>query len=201
MAAFTKGVVLSEALGSNQGGALRVKQVLLVIAGIAALTVAAKVSVPMWPSPVPITLGTFAVLTIGAAYGPRLGLITILGYMVIGALGFDVFAASSAEKNGLSYMLGGTGGYLAGYVLAVGYLGWAARRGLDRTIEGMGGAMLVANVLIYVPGVLWLHQFTSGWEQTLDWGLTPYLIGDLMKLALAAMLVPGLWKMVGAARG
>ena len=85
-------------------------QALLVVAGIAVLAICAKIKVPVWPSPVPITLGTFAVLSIGAAYGPRLGLITILGYMIIGALGFDIFANSSAEKNGLAYMMGGTGG-------------------------------------------------------------------------------------------
>lgn len=191
---------LAEAFGPSEGVALWAKQIALVALGIIALAVAAKIKVPMFPSPVPITLGTFAVLTIGAAYGPRLGLATILGYMIIGAIGFDVFASSSAENNGLTYMMGGTGGYLLGYVLAVLYLGWASRRGLDRSIEGMGGALLVANALIYVPGVLWLHQFTSGWEQTMEWGLTPYVIGDLMKLGLAALLIPALWKLVGAAR-
>ena len=191
---------LTEAFGPKDGAALWIKQAVLVVLGIAALAIAAKIKVPMFPSPVPITLGTFAVLTIGATYGPRLGLVTIFGYMIIGAIGFDVFASSSAEQNGLTYMMGGTGGYLLGYVLAVAYLGWASRRGLDRSIEGMGGALLVANALVYIPGVLWLHQFTSGWEQTMEWGLTPYMIGDLMKLALAALLVPALWKLIGDAR-
>lgn len=193
--------VLAEKLLGDSGTALRVKQALLVIAGIAALAVAAKIRVPMWPSPVPVTMGTFAVLTIGAAYGPRLGLATILGYMAVGALGFDVFASSSAELNGVTYMMGGTGGYLIGYVLATLALGLAARRGLDRSVLGMAAALLVGNALIYVPGVLWLNQFTSGWAQTLQWGLTPYLIGDAMKLALAALMVPAVWKLVGRARG
>lgn len=191
---------LAEVFGPSEGAALRVKQAVLVVLGIAFLAIAAKIKVPMFPSPVPITLGTFAVLTIGASYGPRLGLATVFGYMLIGALGFDIFASSSAQANGISYMMGGTGGYLVGYVLAVAYLGWASRRGLDRTIEGMGGALLLASALIYIPGVLWLHQFTSGWEQTMEWGLTPYLIGDLMKLALAALLIPAVWKLVGKAR-
>ena len=192
---------LVEALGPDSGTALRIKQVVLVILGIAAMTLAAKTAIPMWPSPVPITLGTFAVLTIGTAYGPRLGLATILGYMIIGALGFDVFASSSAERNGIEYMMGGTGGYLVGYVLATLALGYAARLGWDRKVLGMVAALLVGNALIYVPGVLWLHQFTSGWAQTMDWGLTPYLIGDAMKLALAALLIPAVWKLVGSARG
>ncbi|MBK1636185.1 biotin transporter BioY [Rhodovulum adriaticum] len=192
--------VLAEKLLPQGGAALRVKQLLLVVAGIAVLAVAAKIRVPMWPSPVPVTMGTFAVLTIGAAYGPRLGLATILGYMAIGALGFDVFASSSAELNGVTYMMGGTGGYLLGYVLATLALGLAARRGLDRSVLGMGAALLVGNALIYVPGVLWLNQFTSGWAQTLEWGLTPYLIGDAMKLGLAALMIPAVWKLVGRAR-
>lgn len=193
--------VLADVFGANEGAALRLKQAALIVLGIAALAIAAKIKLPMWPSPVPVTMGTFAVLTIGAAYGPRLGLATILGYMIIGALGFDVFASSSAEKNGLTYMMGGTGGYLVGYVLATLALGWAARKGWDRSVIWMAVAMLIGNVLVYVPGVLWLHQFTSGWEQTLQWGLTPYLIGDAMKLALAALLLPALWKLVGRARG
>lgn len=201
--------VLAEAFGD--GSALVARQAMLVAVGVAALTLAAKVAVPMWPSPVPVTMGTFAVLGIGAAYGPRLGLVTILTYMMIGALGADVFAGSSAEKHGWAYMTGGTGGYLLGYVLATLALGLAARRGWDRSVPAMVGALLVGNALIYVPGLLWLHatvvapspspDFASPVAQTLAWGFTPYLIGDAMKLALAALLLPAAWKLVGRARG
>ena len=171
----------------------------LVVLGVAALAIAAKIKVPMWP--VPITMGTFAVLTIGAAYGPRLGLATMAAYLVIGAFGYDVFAGSSAEKFGLSYMMGGTGGYLLGYVLATLALGIAARRGMDRSFGGMALAMFVGNVLIYAPGLLWLGHL-YGWDQPiLQWGLTPFLLGDAIKLALAALLVPAVWKLVGSARG
>jgi biotin transport system substrate-specific component len=147
-------------------------------------------------------MGTFAVLTIGATYGPRLGLTTILGYMIIGALGFDVFAGSSAETAGLTYMMGGTGGYLVGYVLATLALGFAARAGWDRSVILMAVALLVANALIYLPGVAWLSVLYEG--KTLAWavevGLVPFLIGDALKLGLAALLVPGLWKLIGNAR-
>ena len=162
MAATASRNVLTEALWPAEGTALWVKRAVLVVLGIAALALAAKVSVPVWPSPVPITLGTFAVLTIGAAYGPRLGLVTILAYLAIGALGFDVFAGSSAEKNGLAYMLGGTGGYLVGYALAVLVLGFAARRGWDRSVPGMAAAMLVGNVVIYAAGLAWLYHLVAG---------------------------------------
>ncbi|MBY5934036.1 biotin transporter BioY [Tateyamaria omphalii] len=191
--------VLSEAFGANEGTALRIKQAALVVLGIAFLAVAAKIKVPMWP--VPITMGTFAVLTVGAAYGARLGLVTIMGYMIIGALGFDVFAGSSAEKFGLEYMMGGTGGYLVGYVLATLALGALARRGWDRSVVWMAVAMLLGNVLIYVPGLAWLGQL-YGWDKPiLEWGLTPFLIGDALKLALAALVLPLAWKLVGRARG
>ncbi|MGB1209229.1 MAG: biotin transporter BioY, partial [Paracoccaceae bacterium] len=187
--------VLVEMIGARDGTALRVKQALLVVLGIAALVIAAKIKVPMWP--VPMTLGTFAVLTIGAAYGARLGLVTIMGYMIVGALGFDVFAESSAEAFGLTYMMGGTGGYLVGYVLATLALGIAARAGWDRSPLRMAGAMLVGNALIYVPGVIWLGMLYGWDEPILQWGLTPFLVGDAVKLALAAMILPAAWKLVG----
>ncbi len=191
--------VLTETFGSTEGAMRLAKQAALVLVGIAALAIFAKIKVPMWP--VPITMGTFAVLTIGAAYGPRLGLTTILGYMLIGALGFDIFANSTAEVNGLAYMMGGTGGYLVGYVLATVALGMAARAGWDRSFGKMALALLVGNALIYIPGLIWLGQL-YGWDKPiLAWGLTPFLVGDAIKLALAAILVPSVWKMIGTARG
>lgn len=191
--------VLTEAIGAPEGMALRVQQMALVLLGIAALAVCAKITVPMWP--VPITMGTFAVLTIGAAYGPRLGLATILGYMLIGVLGFDVFASSSAESYGITYMMGGTGGYLVGYVLATLALGYAARQGWDRSVGTMAGALVVGNALIYIPGLLWLGVL-YGWDKPLlEWGFTPFIAGDAIKLVLAALLIPAVWKLVGKARG
>lgn len=203
--------VLTEAAWPAEGAMLWARRIVLVALGIAALAICAKIKVPVWPSPVAISLGTFAVLTIGAAYGPRLGLATILGWMLVGALGFDVFQNSSSGATGLAYMTGATGGYLVGYVLAALALGLAARRGWDRSIGGMALALLAGNLLIYVPGLLWLGYLIAGglfdpakyasvWDQTLAWGLTPFLIGDALKLGLAALVVPGLWKLVGAAR-
>ncbi|MEO9778345.1 MAG: biotin transporter BioY [Sedimentitalea sp.] len=190
--------VLTQAFGPQSGTALRLKQAALVLVGVLALAIAAKIKVPMWP--VPITMGTFAVLSIGAAYGARLGLVTILGYMLVGALGFDVFAGSSAEAAGLTYMMGGTGGYLVGYVLATLALGALAARGWDRSFGMMALALLIGNALIYLPGLAWLGHL-YGWDKPIvEWGLTPFLVGDAIKLALAAVLLPALWKMVGSVR-
>jgi biotin transport system substrate-specific component len=203
--------VLQEALWPAEGAGLWVKRAVLVVAGILALTVAAQIRIPVWPSPVLMNLGTFAVLTIAAAYGPRLGLATMLGWLLVGALGFDVFQSSTASNAGIGYMMGPTGGYLAGYVLATLALGHAARRGWDRSVGGMAAALLVGNLLIYVPGLVWLHHlvatglhdpatYGSTWDQTIAWGLTPFVVGDALKLALAALIVPGLWRLIGSAR-
>ena len=192
--------VLADRIWPTEGQSLRVKQILLVVAGIAALTLAAKIKIPIWPSPVPITLTTFAVLTIGVAYGPKLGLAAIAGYLLLGAFGWHVFAGSSAEANGLAYMMGGTGGYLLGYLLAALLLGFWARRGFDRSVGGIAAGMLIGTLLIYIPGLLWLGHL-YGWDQPIiAWGLTPFLIGDALKLALAALLVPALWRWIGEAR-
>ncbi len=199
MAATATNRVLAQVFGASEGAALRAKQAALVVSGIAALAVSAKIMVPMFP--VPMSMGTFAVLTIGAAYGARLGLVTIIGYMLVGMLGFDVFAKSTADLNGLEYMMGSTGGYLVGFVLATVALGLLAARGWDRSPVKMAGAMLIGNALIYVPGLLWLGVLYGFDKPILTWGLTPFLMGDAVKLALAAVLLPALWKLVGRARG
>jgi len=198
MTTQTPSLTLAEAIFPQTGLALRVKQLVLVAAGIAALVLAAKIKIPMFP--VPMTMGTFAVLSIGAAYGTRLGLATILGYMMIGALGFDVFAGSSAEVSGLSYMMGSTGGYLVGYVLAVVALGALAHKGWDRARGKMALALVLGNALIYVPGLIWLTVLYGLEAPILSWGLTPFLLGDVVKLALVALLLPALWSLVGRAR-
>ena len=198
MASVAVRPVLADVVWSTEGTSVWVKRLVLLVVGVLALAVAAKIRIPMWP--VPLTMGTFAVLTIGAAYGPRLGLSTILAYLLVGALGFDVFAGSSAENAGLAYMMGGTGGYLVGYALAAVALGAFARRGWDRSMTWMAVAMLIGNALIYIPGLLWLG-ILYGWDKPiLEWGLTPFLLGDALKLALAALLVPAIWKLVGNAR-
>ena len=188
--------VLAETLLPAEGTRLWLKRAALVALGVAALTVAAKIRVPFWP--VPITMQTFAVLGIGAAYGLRLGVATVLAYLALGAAGLAVF---TGEGTGLAYMLGSTGGYLAGFVLAAAFLGRAARRGWDRSVPRMALAMLGGSALIYAPGLLWLGVVHGFDQPILAWGLWPFLPGDALKLALAALLFPAAWRMVGEARG
>ena len=199
MSTTTLRPVLSEVLGPSEGTSLRVKQVLLVVLGVAALTLAAKIRVPMWP--VPITMQTFAVLVIGAAYGARLGFATLLAYLAVGAAGFAVF---TGESGGLAYMMGPTGGYLVGFAVAAGVMGWLASRGWDRTVWGMAGALLIGNAIIYAFGLPWMaHLFAAekGMAWVMQWGMTNFLLGDALKLCLAALVLPAAWAFTGRARG
>lgn len=190
---ITMNRVLGESFGPTTGAGLRAKQVGLVVAGIVALVLASNVRVPMWP--VPVTMQTFAVLTIGAAYGTRLGPATLVGWLVLGAAGFGVF---SGENAGLAYFAGPTGGYLVGFAVAAGVMGLLARRGWDKTVTGMAGAMLVGTGVIYAFGLSWMAYLflaDKGAAWVMQYGMTNFLIGDALKLVLAALVVPGLWKL------
>ncbi len=197
MASSASASTLSQAYWPAEAGrGALLRSLLLIAAGIAAMAVAAKIKVPFWP--VPMTMQTFVVLTVGAAYGARLGGATMLGYMLVGAMGFDIFTGSSATAYGIDYMMGGTGGYLVGFVLAAIVLGRLAEAGWDRSVPRMAGAMLIGNALIYLPGVLWLgalYAADKGWAWVVKWGLTNFLVADALKLALAAALLPLLWKL------
>ena len=168
--------------------------VLLAVAGTILIALSAKIRVPFYP--VPMTMQTLVVLTLGMAYGWRLAGTTMLLYLAEGAAGLPVFAGTPEQGVGLSYMLGGTGGYLAGFVLAAVVCGWLAERGWDRGMATTALAMLVGNALIYVPGLLWLGTL-FGWDKPiLEWGLLPFVPGDAVKLALAAALMPFAWRLL-----
>ena len=192
MEAIENKPVLAEALVLRGNAARAAKSAALVLVGIAGLVIASKIRVPMWP--VPVTMQTFAVLVLGAAYGLRLSLVTVLGYLVLGAAGFAVFAGESA---GLVYMAGPTGGYLAGFVAAMALMGALARRGWDRSVLGMGAAMVLGNAVIYGFGLAWMSWLFAA-EKGLGWvlhyGMVNFLAGDAVKLALAAMVMPLAWK-------
>lgn len=171
------------------------RSMVLAVVGTALLTLAAKVQVPFYP--VPQTLQTFVVLVLGMAYGWRLGAGTLLFYLAEGALGLPVFAGTPEKGLGLAYMMGPTGGYLIGFVAAAGVCGWLAERGWDRSVVRTALAMAIGNAIIYLPGLSWLGT-AVGWDKPiLEWGLAPFLLGDLTKLALAAGVLPLAWKWLG----
>jgi biotin transport system substrate-specific component len=174
-----------------------VRGVLLALAGTALLTLSAKLKVPFWP--VPMTMQTFAVLLIGAAYGWRLGAATIALYLAEGAVGLPVFAGTPETGIGLTYMVGPTGGYLLGFVAAAALAGWLAERGFDRSPPATALAMLAGMVLIYLFGIAWLAPLT-GFADAVRYGLLPFLLADALKLGLAACVLPLCWTLIGHRR-
>ena len=169
--------------------ALRIPLQLLL--GVALMALLAHVRFEI--GPVPITGATFGVLLIGAAYGLKLGSLTMVLYLIAGGLGLGVFSSGA----GWSYLTGATGGYLFGYLLAAALVGYLAQRGLDRRFSTTALAMLLGNIVIYIPGLLWLSQLMPDAQATLQAGLIPFIPGDVLKLILASSLLPTAWRLLG----
>ncbi len=180
-AATITGPLVTLALPQDRGARL-VAQILLVLGGTALLALAAKITVPFWP--VPMTLQTLAVFLIAAAYGRDLAVATLLAYLVEGAIGLPVFATGA----GLAYMAGPTGGYLAGFVVAAAIVGYAADRGFDRNAPVLFGAMMLGEIAILALGAAWLAVL-FGAEKALAFGVGPFIVTDVIKIALAAAVV------------
>lgn len=175
-------------------GALRLAtQLLLVVAGSLLLVLSAKTKVVL--GPVDMSLQTLAVLGIGAAYGLRLGVATLLLYMAQGAMGYPVFQSTPEKGLGIAYMLGSTGGYLLGFVAMAAIVGWAVDRGWGRSIVKMLAAMLVAEIVMMALGLSWL-SLLIGAEKSWQFGVVPFIVPDLIKVALAAAAVPAIWALM-----
>lgn len=176
------------------GKNVQLRNLCLVILASAALWISAKIQIPFWP--VPMTMQTFAVLTIGMALGWRLGTIAVLFYFVQGALGLPVFSGTPEKGIGIAYISGPTGGYLIGFIIAVGVVGWLAEKGWGRNFFTTVAAFLIGNVVIYIPGLFWLGVVLGRDMPILEFGLYPFLPGDAFKLMLAAVLFPVLWRRI-----
>ena len=164
---------------------------LLALVGTLALTVSAKTQIPFWP--IPMTMQTFVVLVIGMAYGSRLGAATVALYLLQGALGLPVFAGTPEKGVGLAYMMGPTGGYLLGFLVAAWVCGWLAERGFDRSPLKSLVAMSVGHVLIFVFGVAWLATF-MGIEKAFMVGVAPFWAATIVKTLLGVATLPLAWK-------
>ncbi|WP_299211641.1 biotin transporter BioY [uncultured Tateyamaria sp.] len=146
------------------------------------LTLSAKVTIPFYP--VPMTMQVAEVLLIAGLGGLRFGAASIIGYLVAGASGMPVFAGTPEKGIGIAYMVGPTGGYLFGFLLAASLVGWA----VDRFGSKSAPLVMTAGlVLIYAAGLIWLAQFVPT-DKLLEFGLAPFLLGDVIKVALAAIL-------------
>ena len=164
------------------------------VAGSIALTISAKVSIPAIP--VPFTLQTLVVLLLGFAYGPALAGATVGLYLLQGAFGLPVFQGTPEKGLGVAYMMGPTGGYLLGFFVAAVVCGKLAQKGWDKRFSTMALGMVAGNAIIYAFGLAWLGTLI-GWDKpVLQYGMIPFLAGDLIKIAIAVALMPMIWARV-----
>ena len=180
---------ISERIGS------RVRHVALIVAGALLIAISARIAFAIPGNPVPITGQTFGVLVAGGALGFRRGLAASALYVVLGIAGLPFFAEG---RTGVEVVLGATGGYLVGFVVAAAIVGRLAELGWDRKVVGSVGAMVIASAAVYLVGVPWLAYMT---HHDLAWavenGFLPFVAGDVVKLALAAAAFPAAWWVVG----
>jgi biotin transport system substrate-specific component len=185
--------------GSSLDRAIKVAAVLLVTALTA---LAAQISVPLPFTPVPFTLQPMVVLLGGAALGPRLGMASQVLYLALGIAGFPVFAASAVLPQGPLRFLGPTGGYLMSYPFAAFVAGALAERGFDRRYITSVIAMAAGLAVVFTFGVLWLAWFAqpvqAGLASALRTGLYPFLPADIIKICIAAAILPGIWRFMGS---
>lgn len=181
-------------LALPEKGAVRLAtQVALAVGGTLLLALSAKTKVVL--GPVDMSLQTLAVMLIAAAFGMRLGVATVLLYLAEGAAGLPVFQGTPEKGIGLAYMLGSTGGYLAGFVAMAAIVGWAADRGWDRSAARFLAAALAAEAVMMAMGFGWLAVLI-GTEKAWQFGVVPFLVPDLIKVGLAAALAPAAWSLV-----
>ncbi len=165
----------------------------LVVGGSIVIALCAQAAIHLPFSPVPITLQTLGILLIGSLLGSKKGALCILAYLVEGVTGLPVFADG---KFGVVVLLGPTGGYLLGFVVAAFVVGWLTERGWDKRYWTTVIAMISGTVLIYVFGLVWLANFVSS-EMLWKAGLLPFIPGAVIKIGLAAVLLPTGWKIIG----
>jgi biotin transport system substrate-specific component len=176
-------ITFADLLWPARGGSRPLRVLLLALLGSALLTISAKIEVPFYP--VPMTMQTLVVLLLGMAYGARLGAATVLLYLAEGAVGLPVFAGSPERGIGVAYMMGPTGGYLAGFVLSAAITGWLTER--RRDWPALVVAVIAGTAAVLIPGVLWL-AYLIGFEQAIVHGLAPFVWSEALKGAIAVVL-------------
>ncbi len=190
--AITARPLVSLALPEGRTARLGV-QIFLAVAGTILLTLSAKAKVVL--GPVDLSLQTLAILLMATAFGWRLAVATVLLYLAQGAAGMPVFQSTPEKGIGIAYMLGSTGGYLAGFVVMAAIVGWAADRGWDRNPFKLFGAMVVADAIMLAMGFAWLAMLI-GADKAWTFGVAPFIVPDLIKVGLAAAIVPAVWSLL-----
>ena len=173
-------------------------QALFVMGGVGFISLMAQVAIPVPGSPVPVTGQTLAVLLIGTTYGARLGLMTFATYLLAGVAGAPIFAPSGTSANhGLDRLLGATGGYLFGMLVASFLLGYLADRKADQKFKTSFPALLLGDAVIFFFGLTWLHySLELSWSSTFAAGLTPFIFGEMLKIAITATSLPLVWRRI-----
>lgn len=166
--------------------------ILAIFVGSLVLVACANIYIPLPFTPVPITAQTLGVLTLASMTGAGRSTLSVLLYVMYGLVGFPVFAQNSA---GFEILMGATGGYIFGFFIAAYVVGKFCEKGWDRTFPKSLVAMLLGQLLIFVPGLLWLGQFT-GYAQVLEKGFYPFVIGGIVKTLLGASTSVLGWKLV-----
>jgi len=169
-------------------------QIAVVVAGSLLMTLSAKLQIPFWP--VPMTMQTYVVVVLGMALGPRLGTAAVGLYLAQGAMGLPVFAGTPEKGLGLAYMVGPTGGYLAGFIAAALATGFLSARGLGRRPAGALLTATLGMVLIYACGLAWLSNLI-GLDKAVTYGALPFVLGDGLKILLAMVTLPVAWRLLG----
>jgi len=169
------------------------RDVTLIVLGALFVAALAQVEIPLPFTPVPITGQTFGVLLVGAALGSKRGAAALGFYLSLGMFGLPFFAGGA---HGFSIVIGATGGYLIGFILAAYVIGRLAERGWERSVRTSLVPFLVGTVIIYVCGVAWLAVLLGSFSKAIAAGLLPFLIGDVVKLIAAALALPTAWKFV-----
>lgn len=183
--------VFVDVVRSRPGTGIRY-ELALIVAGSLLIAATAQIAIPLGFSPVPITGQTFGILLIGALYGARRGALTVIAYLAEGAAGLPVFAAFGA---GATHLLGPTGGYLVGFVPAAFLVGVLAQRGWDRWFLTTVAAMVAGNLVIFIVGATWLTAFIDA-DLAITLGVVPFLPGAVVKIVLAALLLPAGWRLL-----
>ena len=166
----------------------------LILGGTLFLGAMAQISLPVPGSPVPLTGQTLGALLLGTAYGASLGFSTFAFYIAAGIAGAPLFADHSA---GIERLSGATGGYLIGMLVATWVTGALAGRKWDQKIATVIPTMLIGTTIIFTFGLFWLHQSTGqSWSWTFQKGLQPFVIGEVIKIAIASTALPTVWRFV-----
>ncbi|MDA3838359.1 MAG: biotin transporter BioY [Candidatus Delongbacteria bacterium] len=166
------------------------KDIILVASTSLMIALMAQIVIPMYP--VPFTGQTLGVLLTGALIGKKRASLSLLSYLLMGFIGMPVFVGGTF---GIARLAGPTGGYLIGFVFAAMIVGYLCEKGWDRNFITSVFAMIIGSVVIYSFGLLWLSNFT-GWSKVLSSGLIPFISGDIIKILIAASILPAGWKLI-----